>query len=748
MTFNWSIRPLFLSAILTAPFALHAKEFGLFYSRDVPQLVFAASEIDAALQAKGQQCAVADIGKLAEATQDVRIVLLPSAATAQPFGLSALGSLGKAESYLIFTKAQRSQTSYLIVGNDPVGAMYGGLDVAEAIKLSTLNQLKDGLREPFVPQRGIKFNIPLDARTPSYSDAGDSAQQNIPEMWSMNFWHEFLDEMARDRLDVLSLWNLHPFPSLIKVPTYPDVALNDVMRSTEPFDTSFNLTGKDMVRPSMLSHLETVKTLSIDQKIAFWRDVMKYAHDRGIDVYLFTWNIFVFGAEGKYGITSAQDNPVTIDYFRRSVAQTLITYPLLKGIGVTAGENMQRLSGDFTNEKWLWKTYGQGILDAKAIEPNRAISLIHRLNQADVRNVVQQWQGYPDKFALSTKYSAAHMYSSTTPPFAWPVLNAMPPSLRAWLEVRNDDIYDFRWGDPDFARDYISRMPGPDKLAGFLMGSDGYIWGRECTSTEPDSPRQLFIKKHQYSCMIWGRLAYDPRLSDSVFQKYLATRFPEADPSKLFTAYCFASRVIPQINRFFWCGGGNDLGWFPEACVRHPGGSKGFYTVADFMKGKTMPGSGILDISGYCDGTLRQQALDGITPLQVAAALRNDASTALQQLSAMSPPKEKELRLTLGDLSAMSYLGNYYAEKILAATDLALFQRTGKSELKLSAGAHLTAALANWRQYAAIATRQYKPELLTRIGYVDFNALTSSVQRDIIIAQNLQPQSPDSNPQP
>jgi hypothetical protein len=40
-------------------------------------------------------------------------------------------------------------------------------------------------------------------------------------MWSMDFWREFLDEMARDRYDVLSLWNLHPFPSLVRVPEYP-----------------------------------------------------------------------------------------------------------------------------------------------------------------------------------------------------------------------------------------------------------------------------------------------------------------------------------------------------------------------------------------------------------------------------------------------------------------------------------------------------------------------------------------------
>jgi hypothetical protein len=498
----------------------------------------------------------------------------------------------------------------------------------------------------------------------------------------------------------------------------------------------------------MLTHLDKVKKMSIEDKIQFWREVMQYAHDRGIDIYLFTWNIFVFGTDGKYGITSAQDNLTTIDYFRKSVAQTLITYPLLKGIGITAGENMQKLPGEFTNEKWLWKTYGEGILDVKAIQPNRSIALIHRLNQANVRDVEQQWAGYPDTFELSTKYSAAHMYSSAAPPMAWPTLNAMSAGRHAWIEVRNDDIYSFRWGDPDFARDYISGMPAADKLAGFLMGSDGYIWGRECTSTEPDSPRQLFIKKQGYSCMIWGRLAYDPALPDSMFEKYLGAQFPEVDASKLFAAYCAASRVIPQINRFFWCGGGNDLGWFPEACVRHPGGSKGFYTVADFMKGKTMPGSGILDISTYCDRIFQKQAAVGITPLQVAQALKSDASTALSLLSAMPQPKDKELRLTLGDLTAMAYLGNYYAEKILAATDLAFLQNTGKQELKLSAGSHLAAALANWREYAAITSRQYKPQLLTRIGYVDLNALTSSVERDTVIAQDFQSRSPDPNTHP
>jgi hypothetical protein len=101
----------------------------------------------------------------------------------------------------------------------------------------------------------------------------------------------------------------------------------------------------------------------------------------------------------------------------------------------------------------------------------------------------------------------------------------------------------------------------------------------------------------------------------------------------------------------------------------------------------------------------------------------------------MPTTKEKELRFTLGDLTAMSHLGNYYAEKILGATDLAMFEKTGKPELQASAIAHLEAALAHWKKYAAVASAQYKPQLLTRIGYVDFNALTESVERDIFIAK-------------
>jgi len=112
---------------------------------------------------------------------------------------------------------------------------------------------------------------------------------------------------------------------------------------------------------------------------------------------------------------SAQDNPITIDYFRKSVAATLLTYPRLAGIGITAGENMQNPKGEFSRENWLFDTYGKGIEDVKKLQPDRPISSSIGMNQANLLDIVSGWRQYAGPFELSYKYSAAHMYSSQVP---------------------------------------------------------------------------------------------------------------------------------------------------------------------------------------------------------------------------------------------------------------------------------------------------------------------------------------------
>jgi len=632
----------------------------------------------------------------------------------------------------------KAPVGFRVVGGDANGAMYGGLDVAEAIRIGTLNELAEGVRRPFIERRGIKFNIPLDVRTPSYSDNGDSFQANIPEVWSTAFWHEFLDEMARHRYNVLTLWNLHPFPSLVRVPEFPEIALDDVWRTRLRLDDTFSMSGRDMVRPEMLQDVEIVRRMTIDEKIAFWRHVMQYAQDRGIEVYWFTWNIFVWGTDGKYGITADRNNPVTIRYFRASVRELVRTYPLLAGIGITAGENMGRDGEGLTKEQWLWQTYGEGIRDALAEQPGKQFRLIHRFHMTKLGEILQEFRNYPGPFDFSFKYSIAHMYSIPNPPFIKSALEGMPPGMKTWLTVRNDDIYSFRWGDPDYARAYILNMPGPDRLAGFYMGPDGYCWGREAIDVDGELPRQLVMKKQWYSFLLWGRLSYDPQLSNDHFRKILAARFPEVPSDQLFAAWVEASQVFPYITRFFW--GDIDLRWFPEACTRHPA-PKGFYTVKDFILGETMPGSGVLSIREWLSQGEKAGETAGVTPLQIAETLETHSREALRLLKELKPKEKprRELQRTLGDLEAMAYLGQYYSAKIRGAVALAEFDRDGKPEQQEAAVKHLEIALAHWKHYADIAHSQYNPQLLNRIGFVNLHEIAGYVEKDIAIAKQWQP---------
>ena len=644
-----------------------------------------------------------------------------------------------AQSYRIRVQRDGGRRTITVRGADAAGAMYGGLDLAEAIRTGTFDTLKDSDHSPHIAQRGIKFNIPLDLRTPSYTDSADAAQANIPEVWERAFWTDYLDAMARHRYNVLSLWSLHLFPSLVKVPEFPEVALHDVWRTRAKLDDTFHFHGTDMVRPAMLADHEVVKRITIDEKIAFWRWVMQQASDRGIRVYIFTWNVFTFGAAGKHGITDDLDNPITKKYFRASMRELVKTYPLLAGVGITAGENMPKEMESKAKEAWLWDTYGEGVRDALKDNPQRQFGLIHRFHWTAQSEILDAFKDYPGTVEFSFKYSVAHMYSITKPNFIQPLIENLAPGRKTWLTVRNDDLYTFRFGDPSYTREYVLNIPPADKIAGFYMGPDGYTWGRDFLERHPaPGPRPLVMEKQWYSFMLWGRLAYDPSLPDSHFERALAARHPKASATHLFRALQGASQVMPLTTRFFW--GDIDLKWFPEACLSHPR-SKGFYTVRHFMEGITMPGAHVLPIRDWRTRLLGRKPMVETTPLEIAAALDGaaaDTFAALEGLRAAAK-QDAELQKNVNDCEALAWLGRYYAAKIRGACALALFDVNGDKSEQAASLSHLGDALAHWKKYAAIRDAHYVPALYNRLGVVNITALTEKVAADVDLARSWKP---------
>ncbi|MCP5110505.1 MAG: carbohydrate-binding family 6 protein, partial [bacterium] len=221
-----------LAVVFCAPVCAAADRPVLFRDHDIPEVAFAASEIQRAYVRAGVSLIETDLDQLDKDASSVQLVIASgpdqSRRIAEALGVDAPKN-SDAQSYAIRRKGGSAGVTLAVLSADADGAMYGGLDLAEAITIGTFDEIRDSDHTPYVERRGIKFNIPLDARTPSYSDNSDAAQNNIPEMWSFDFWREALDELARQRFNVLTLWSLHPFPSMVKVPEYPDVALDDVM---------------------------------------------------------------------------------------------------------------------------------------------------------------------------------------------------------------------------------------------------------------------------------------------------------------------------------------------------------------------------------------------------------------------------------------------------------------------------------------------------------------------------------------
>jgi len=680
------------------------------YDSRIPQLAFAAQELKDALKEAGRE----DL--------KVTLVVKPDESSPEAFQIRSV-----------------NPTHIEVTGSDATGTMYGGLEVADLLRLGL--PIEDQDQKPFVEKRGVKINIPLDIRTPAFDDSGEAAQRNIETMWDFEFWKEYLDELARYRYNVVSLWAAHPFPTMIKLEGYPDIAMDDVYYAKEGSLNTTHLDAAVRMEDDIDGNLGLGKKISIDEKIKYWQKVFQYAADHGIEIIMMHWNLHMHGAVGKYGITQEQDNPVTIKYIRACVRQMLLTYPQITGIGVCAGENDDRyLRDEYMTENFVFNTYGRAVMDVKELQPEREIRFIirrHSTNYADFTNAFKNYTG--GVIETSVKYAVAHMYSSRRPQ-EWEkriVDEGWLDKYKVWLNLRNDDIFMHRWGSPDFAREFIKWMPH-EHSPGFYMGSDTYVWGREFISKNPETAGRLEIDKHWYRFRLWGQLAYNNELGDEYWQAVLKYRFPSVDAKLLLEAWEKVSEVIPQLNRSVWSP--TDGSFCAEGCRR----TSGFLTLDGYQFARpamvlnridNAPDPQCITVTDWARAYLKGEELKGVTPLQVADNLDGYAALAQEALSVLRSQmgNKVELKETLNDIESMAFLGRYYADKMRGAAKLALYRQGGRQDSKYldQAVAHMEDAVEEWKAYAAVLTPQYKTQIGARANSLDWNSTLKEVEKEV-----------------
>ncbi len=581
-----------------------------------------------------------------------------------------------------------------ILARDALGAQYGLQDVAEYyVRHRTLIGMQPKINNPYLRYRILKFNLPW---SPYRKSEATSVHEETCR--DLEFWERFLDMMAENRFNVLSLWSNHPFPFMVRSSTYPKAS---------PFDDKELAEWKD-----------------------FWTRLFTLAKERGIQTVLVNWNIVVSPAFSEaYGASEYSDlSEQVIEYTRESVRQTIDEYPDLTGLGVTLADWMGNFPDKLSaqeREDWIARTFVAGMQDA-----SRPVKFLHRSVLAGdpmaMRTLIDQAE-LEERALVEIKFNWSHGHS--TPDLAithdyhsgavdrrfW---DPQPANYDVQWMVRNEDFFILRWGQADFIRKHLlsNKFPG---VNGYFIGSEGYIPAADYSSVTLEGQSWDYAFEKQWLFYkLWGRLMYDPHYGDDQFIDNLVKRYGEKASRPLWTAYQLASKMPLRLASFFrstW-----DYTLYSEGFIAaepaDPGDStfnreSPFIAIQDLIHHPTLD-TALLAIDAFVHQ--ESSGLEGntkVTPLQLAALSEDDSKKSLAMLRKISKnlsPRHATLSSEVQDMAVWSYLGLYLSDKIRAATAAYRYQLNGDMRDKKQALRYIIKCQQHWKEVTRLTKDRYR----------------------------------------
>ncbi|QDK80922.1 hypothetical protein EXU85_20805 [Spirosoma sp. KCTC 42546] len=622
----------------------------------------------------------------------------------------------------------------LITAVDDAGAMYGVLDVAEQIQVGkSWKTLTPKAVNPHFTVRALKVNLPWS----SYR-LGPAMDVHKDVCRDLAYWQRMLDQMAENRFNVLSLWNVHPFTYMVKPANFPEA-------------NSFS--------PNEMA----------DWKY-FWTSLFRMAKERGIEPYIVNWNIAVSPEFAKaYSVKERNDTSAVVKrYTREVVTQIINEYPDLAGIGITLADWMSNFSGTNSTlpemtpkdrEDWIEETVVAGIKAA-----NRPVKLLHRsvlsADPGEMRRVINNAH-LPDTTLVEIKFNWSHGHS--TPVLAlthdshsgkrddgyW---NPMPSNYRIQWMIRNEDFFILRWGQPDFIRRHIAQNTAP-YVNGYFVGSEGYTPANDYSHVASNHQTWTYAFEKQWLFyQLWGRLLYDPATPDAVFEAAFTNRYGLKSGKPMLEAYAAASQMPLRLASFY--GSTWDYTLYSEGFLAPFSAGKGVQdTVSSFISINELIDHSTLDpaylsIKDYVGQMVAKKkiAAGKMTPIAVADLLDADCKTVLQRVQQLRSGASPTLVCELADLETWAYLSRYFADKLRAAVALQTYRLSQDKTQQQKAITYLNQCLRHWQKVSEITTSHYHEVPYTE-GYISKeNAYKDSqrflwsnylpqVERDIVLAK-------------
>ena len=612
------------------------------------------------------------------------------------------------------------------------GAMYGALALAEdfrnGVAFQDVPQRVEKARFPF---RAIKFNLPW----MSYRK-GESLQLHQETCRDLRFWEAFLDQMAENRFNVLSLWGLHPFTLMIRPKNFPEAC------------------GFD------------------DRELAewqqFWSTLFRMAKERGIDTYLVNWNIFVSPefakARGVAGYSSdwsyfgdGDTSELVKRYTRECVTQVIDEYEDLTGLGITHGERMGGMTPE-DRQQWFVDTFVAGMKAA-----GRPARLIHRaplsagkgsggstsdsverMTRASIEQMELPGPIWVEmKFNWSHAHSSPHLVHVHGGPLTDVYWNPLPENYRIVWMARNEDIFCLRWGEPDFIRRHIQLNGGPH-VGGYFVGSECYIPAKDYFhKPAPDQDWTWAFQRQWFFYKAWGRLLYDPGVRNDVFAAEFRRRYgPDGD--RVFRALALGSRMplrLASLYKATW-----DFTLYAEGFLAPAGSGGAFDGRSPFISVDQLIAHPVLDpdyvsIRDYVAAVAagRELPATAVTPLVLADALERDAREALRLVTDLAADGGS-VRYPAVDAQAWAHLSLYFASKLRGAVELQTFRTGGNPEHRQRAVAHLEQAVDHWQALIDVTVPVYEEMPLihlerTKESRFHWSRFLDEVKRDVEIAR-------------
>lgn len=666
-----------------------AGQLRIAFDTSSPQLRFAVARLTESLAAQGVSAAHQELGARAGRADILVLVGPEDAARARRAGHAIPAYPDMAREGFRLARTGGPAPAILVLASDATGAMYGALELAEQVRTGGgLAAVQERAVNPRIGFRAVKFNLPWSA----YRDVPPT-ETHLSVARDLEFWRRFLDMMAENRFNALTLWNLHPFPYMIRPTGFPEA--------------------------TPLDHAELAEWQR------FWKALFRMAKERGIETYVINWNIVVspeFAA--AHGVAERNDtSEIVRRYTREAVTQLIDEYEDLTGVGVTLADWMTGMT-PAAREDWIEETFVAGIKAAR-----RPVKFIHRSVLAgsphEMRRVIDDAK-LADPVWVEIKFNWSHGHS--TPRLAmthdyesgaidegfW---NPPPTNYRiAWM-IRNEDFFILRWGEPGFIRGHIATNHQP-YVDGYFVGSEGYIPAVDYSHRpHPHRTWQYAFEKQWLFYMLWGRLLYDPETPDGVFAAEFDRRYGEGSGTALLAAYTLASRMPLRLASFHaatWDYTLYSEGFLAPAPSRGlSDGASPFISVLELIEHETLEPT-YLSIPKFVEARLRgDKVAEGmVTPLVLADSSERDGRAALATVEILRPRISAfsgALACEVGDVEAWGYLGLYLAEKLRAGVALETFRRTGEETERQKAIDHLETALLLWDGLIAVTEAHYRP---------------------------------------